>query len=249
MSSYNIRLIVEYDGAAFHGWQQQASVKTVQEELRRVIEVVLRRRVAPLHAAGRTDSGVHARGQVVTFKTDILPDLDRLAKAISHIMRPTLAVRSAEVVSDNFHPGRNKNRKEYHYRILNSMTPPVIDLGRVWHVPRILDIDRMKAEAAILVGTHDFSGLRGSGCTARSPIKTIYSSVLEIDGEHLTYKVIGSGFLKHMVRNIVGTLVFLATPLGCEGGDMQQILESKNRRLAGPTAPPYGLCMVRVSYD
>jgi len=243
----NIRLIVEYDGSGFHGWQKQPGVRTIQAELEKAIITIVRGRISALHSAGRTDSGVHARGQVVTFKTDQEIDFKALTRGVSHILRPELAILSAEVVSDSFHPGRDSIQKLYQYTILNRATPAVLDRGKVWHIPRILDKTAMKEQAKVLVGEHDFSGFRDSECTARTPVKEIFTSELVESGDFLIYRVTGSGFLKQMVRNIVGSLVAIGKGMK-EAKSMQEILDSRDRRLAGPTAPPYGLCLERVDY-
>jgi tRNA pseudouridine38-40 synthase len=173
----NIKLVVEYDGSGFHGWQKQGELRTVQTELGRVLSLVLRSQIYPLHAAGRTDAGVHARGQVVTFKVSEVPDLWRLAQSVSHLLKGELAVLSAEVVDDSFHPGKSATHKQYTYSILNRPSPAVLDARRVWHVHRRLDISLMQKCAQEVIGEHDFSTFRDSECCARSPIKTIYECI------------------------------------------------------------------------
>lgn len=244
----NIRLIVEYDGSCFHGWQKQPQLKTVQAELERVLSVICREEVGPLHAAGRTDSGVHARGQVVTFFVANPPELFKIVNGVSHLMKGELAVISAEVVPDNFHPGRDSTHKQYTYRILNRASPAILEARQVWHVHRPLDAKFLNQIAQCLVGTHDFSGFRDSECCAKSPVKTIYKLSVQRVGDVIEIKVIGSGFLKQMVRNIVGTLVDVGRGL-LDRDAVPRILASRDRRTAGVTAPPHGLCMEWVSYD
>ena len=123
----NIRLIVEYDGSGFHGWQKQGNLRTIQAELERVLKIVLRCDIGSLHAAGRTDAGVHARGQVVTFRIDHEPDLRRLIYAVSNILRPEVAIMSAEFVPESFHPGRSASKKQYSYSIINRDVPLVLE--------------------------------------------------------------------------------------------------------------------------
>jgi tRNA pseudouridine38-40 synthase len=243
-----IKLVVEYNGRGFHGWQKQPGLRTVQGELERVITTVLRHPSGSLRAAGRTDAGVHARGQVVTFKTPQDVDLFRLANGISHLLKGELTVVKAEFVPLEFHPGISSTHKQYSYRILNRATPAVLEAHTTWHIGNNLDIERISSEARVLVGTHDFSAFRDSSCTASSPIKTIYLSYFEMQGDFLVYKVVGTGFLKQMVRNIVGTL----TDIGrgrIRDRDIAGILASRNRRLAGVTAPAHGLSMDWVSYE
>jgi tRNA pseudouridine38-40 synthase len=244
----NIRLIIEYDGAGFHGWQKQGELRTIQVELGKVLSIILRCDVGTLHAAGRTDSGVHARGQVVTFKFGEVPDLRRLAQGVSHLMKGEVAVLSADVVPDSFHPGRDSTHKQYTYCILTRDAPAVLDARRVWHVHRRLDLALMRECAAQVIGEHDFTSFQDSDCCAKSPIKTIYSSQLLEEGDLLLYRVIGSGFLKQMVRNITGTLVDIGRGT-LKTRSCSEILGKLDRRVAGMTAPAHGLCLDWVSYD
>jgi tRNA pseudouridine38-40 synthase len=244
-----VKLVVEYDGSQFHGWQKQPGLRTVQSELERILSVVCRQPVGPLHAAGRTDSGVHARGQVVTFSLSEVPDLWRLAQGVSHLMKGELAVLSAAVVHDSFHPGIDSTHKQYSYRVLNRPAPAVLDARRVWHISRPLNLELMRACAASLVGEHDFSSFQDSECCAKSPIKTIYVSEIECQpGDLIVYRVIGSGFLKQMVRNIVGSLVDVGRGR-LKVSSFSDILANKDRRTAGVTAPAHALSMDWVSYD
>jgi len=248
VSMPTIRLIVEYDGSGFHGWQKQLNLRTVQAELERCVQIVTRSPIGPLHAAGRTDAGVHARAQVVTFRIGEVPDLYRLMHGVSHLMKGELAVLRADVVPDTFHPGKSATHKQYTYHIINRPAPAVLDKGRAWHVSHNLDLEVMRKNAAMIVGNHDFSSFRDSECTAGSPIKTVFSSELLADGADLQYRVVGSGFLKQMVRNIVGTLIgfgrgILPIP------DVETLLAARDRRLAGITAPPHGLFLDWVAYD
>jgi len=244
-----IKLIVEYDGSRFHGWQKQPGLRTVQSELEQTLSIVCRQPVGPLHAAGRTDAGVHARGQVVSFSVPEQPDLWRLAQGVSHLMKGEVSVLSAEIVHDSFHPGIDSTHKQYSYRILNRPAPAVLDTGRVWHISRPLNLDVMRTCAASLVGEHDFSSFRDSECCAKSPVKMIYLSELENhEGDLLVYRVIGSGFLKQMVRNIVGSLVDVGRGR-LKVSSFAELLSKRDRRAAGVTAPAFALSMDWVSYD
>jgi len=244
----NIKLIVEYNGRGFHGWQAQPGLRTVQGELGRVLRVVTRSDIGPLHAAGRTDAGVHARGQVVTFTIPEPVELWRISQGVSHLLKGELTVLSADYVSDDFHPGIHATHKQYSYRILNRPTPAVLEAHLMWHIAPPLDLERMREQLPFLGGTHDFSSFRDSSCTARDPVKTIYSATLQKQGGVVTFQVVGSGFLKQMVRNIVGTLVDIGRArLG--GRSLSQVLEARDRRVAGVTAPAHGLSMDWVSYD
>jgi tRNA pseudouridine38-40 synthase len=244
----HIKLIVEYDGAGFHGWQKQPNLRTVQSELERALSVICREQAGPLHAAGRTDSGVHARGQVVTFFVDNPPPMHKLVAGVSHLLKGELSVISAEIVPDAFHPGISSTHKQYTYRILNRPAPPVLEARRVWHLVPRLDVARMRKNAQELVGTHDFSSFRDSECCATSRVKTVYEIEVVRTCDLIEIRVVGDGFLKQMVRNIVGTLVDLELSR-LQGRTMAEIFASKDRRLAGVTAPAHGLCMEWVSYD
>lgn len=243
----NVRLILEYDGSGFHGWQRQPGFRTVEEELHRALSVVMHEPVPWLLAAGRTDSGVHARGQVVNFHCDHEPDLGRLMRSLSSLLRPEVAVVAADIVPDDFHATRSAKCKQYSYRIFRRAVPPVLDYGRVWYIAGPLDIERMQAEAVKFVGEHDFASFRGQDSQSRTNVRTIYESELTFEPPYLIYRVVGSGFLKQMVRNMVGTLVGLGKGV-LELKSIEEILAAKNRRLAGMTAPAHGLCMDWVRY-
>jgi len=244
----NVKLIVEYNGRGFHGWQKQPNLKTVQSELERVLKIIVRSPMGPLHAAGRTDAGVHARGQVVTFRVDDPPELWRIANGVSHLMKGELAVISAEIVPDDFHPGISSTHKQYSYRILNRPTPAVLESHLMWHIAHRLDMELMQQQLSALIGEHDFSSFRDSSCTAKTPVKTIYNAHLTSTGDVITFTVVGSGFLKQMVRNIVGTLTDIGRGRLLDR-TVQQVLEARDRRVAGVTAPAHGLTMDWVSYE
>jgi tRNA pseudouridine38-40 synthase len=244
-TTVTIALTIEYDGQAFHGWQFQPHIPTVQGVLQETLSLVLREPIGPLHAAGRTDAGVHARGQVVSFTCTKNPDLARLTNAVSSILKGRLSVISASIVPATFHPRRSSTGREYMYQILNRPSPAVLQAGRVWHIVRPLDLETLRAEAACLVGTHDFSSFRGATCSAISPIKTIQSAVWHREGELLIFTVVG-GFLQHQVRIMVGTMVDRAR--GKLSRCTEEILGARQRTAAGITAPPYGLTLNRVIY-
>lgn len=244
----NIRLVIEYDGSGFSGWQKQPGQRTVQGELHRVLEMVLRTDISVVHSSGRTDAGVHARRQVVHFYTDIIPsDLFVFRRSVSSLLRGEVSVLEADLVPDSFHSRGSAIKKQYSYLILHRDTPPVLDRGRVWHIPVALDIPRMQSEATAIIGEHDFKSFQGAGCAAKSSIKTIYESEFIWEAPYLRYRVVGSGFLKHMVRILVGTLVDIGKQPSAMLS-MPEILLQANRTAAGITAPPYGLFLDQVYY-
>lgn len=244
----NIRLTIEYNGQAFHGWQKQPGLKTIQSELERVLKIVIREEISGLQAAGRTDSGVHARAQVVNFKTNADVDLLRLKHSVSSILKGELAVVGAEYVPLSFNALRSARARQYTYWILNREAPAVLDRGGVWHVTATLDVQKMQEAASVLVGRHDFSAFRDGDCNSLSPIKEIFESEVTRDGHYLVYRVVGKGFLKQMVRIITGTLVQLGRGT-LKTQTMEEVLKSRDRTQAGITAPPYGLYLDRVFYD
>ena len=244
----NIKLVLEYDGSYFCGWQEQSHATSIQSELHRTIETVLREKIKVVQASGRTDAGVHARAQVANFRTESAPDLERLKHSISSLMRPKLAVLSAEFVDDDFSALRNAKRKQYTYEIVNRVSPLILDQGRAWYVPDKLNIELMQQEARKLVGTHDFTSLRSASCENPNPVRTIIESELTQVGDNLTYRVIGPGFLKHMVRTIVGTLVEISKGT-LKPASILEIIALKDRTKAGITAPPWGLYLDWVSYE
>lgn len=243
----NIRLVLEYDGSGFCGWQKQPGQRSIEGELQRAIETVLRLKIDHVTAAGRTDSGVHARGQVVNFHVPEVPDLSRLQRGVSALLRRELAVLAADVVPDEFHARFSARCKQYRYTLLHRQVPPVLERGQVWFVAQPLNVKAMALAAVDLIGRRDFSSFRGANCTQKSPVKEIFESELVRDGDQIVYRVVGSGFLKQMVRNIVGTLVAIGK--GQATGSMREILDARDRARAGMTAPAFGLCLDWVSYE
>jgi tRNA pseudouridine38-40 synthase len=244
----NVRLVLEYDGALFHGWQFQPGQRTIEGELERVLETILREKIHPIYASGRTDAGVHARGQVINFFTSQPPDLLRIGHSISNILRGELSVLSADLVPDDFNARYSATAKQYTYTILNRLGPAVLDQGKVWYIGSKLDVERMHQEAQALIGEHDFASFQGAGCHAKTTIKTIYEARVIADSSYVKIQVVGSGFLKHMIRNIAGTLVGLSKDV-LDLKSMAEIIAVRDRKQAGVTAPAHGLCLDWVSYE
>ena len=244
----NIKLVIAYDGRAYHGWQRQADgLETVQGCVEQAAGRVVRHPVI-VHGAGRTDAGVHAAGQVANFHTtNFAIPLEGLRRAMNSRLPQDIAVRSACVVADDFHASRSAVGKTYRYRIHTAAVRPVELAGQVYHYWRPLDIEPMQEAAARLVGTHDFRGLASSAELRQNTARTIYAcQVSRLDDEiHVTVQ--GNGFLYNMVRNIVGTLMEIGR--GHWPPDrIEKILASRDRRDAGPTAPPDGLSLMCVHY-
>jgi len=242
-----IRITVAYDGTDFHGWQVQPGLSTIQGTLEAVVAEIEGK---PVHVAGsgRTDAGVHALEQTAAFTLENRIPLYNLKKAMNRLLPPSIRVLSAVEAPLEFHPRFDAVSKLYEYRIFRGEACPPFEWRYCYHFPYPLDEPVMQALAPLLEGEHDFSAFAASDerdREERSKVRTIFSSKLEISGERLVYRVSGSGFLKHMVRNIVGTLI--------EGGKgnldqdgLRTMLERKKR--AGPSAPAKGLFLVSVTY-
>ena len=246
---YNVKVTLEYDGSGFHGWQSQPDIRTIQDELQKVIKKVLKgcELCGTVTASGRTDSGVHARGQVCNFHISEETDLERLKHSINGLFKGELAVLDIAYTEKDFNSCRDASSKQYTYTILYRPAPAVLDYGKAWHIGRPLNIELMSKEAAKLEGVHDFQSFRASGCGAKSSIKEVYSSKIIAEPPYLKYVVCGNGFLKQMVRNIVGSLIDVSDQR-LEPGDFTELLKLKDRTKAGVTAPAHGLCLDWVRY-
>jgi len=241
------RLLLEYDGTAFVGWQRQTTGLSVQQALEDAVLAFSGERTGVV-AAGRTDAGVHATGQVAHF--DLARDLppERVLGALNAHLRPhPVTVLDVRVVGEAFHARFSAIERRYVYRILNRRGPPALDRGRVWHVVRPLDEVLMQEAARLLVGRHDFTSFRDAECQAASPVKTLSRLFVHRSGEVVEIHAAARSFLHHQVRNMVGTLVMVGDgrrPVAWVG----EVLEARDRRAAGPTAPSFGLYLVGVRY-
>ena len=242
-----INLIIEYDGSNYLGWQIQPKGHTIQG----VIQDRLKRLTGePLQliGSGRTDAGVHALGQVAHFKTESRMDANTFQRALNSLLPEDIVIRRAEEVEADFHARRSAKSKIYEYRILNRSTPPAVDRQYVWHVPQKLNLDEMKKATHNLVGEHDFSAFRSVGSSTRSSVRNILRADWRRGkGGLLRFEIEASGFLKQMVRAIVGTLVEVGRGK-ISAQEFKKILDSKDRKEAGPTAPAQGLFLKEVRY-
>jgi tRNA pseudouridine38-40 synthase len=239
------RLIVEYDGTEFHGWQLQPDRRTVQGTLEDALLRLLGRptRVA---AAGRTDAGVHAAAQVVCFHSEREIVLRTLRRALNALTPGDLTVCAADIVGDDFDPRRGARSRRYVYRIWNRAEPSPFWRRYAWHIPQPLDRVAMQDAATMLVGEHDFSSFRATGCAAAHPVRRVLHSAVERRGALLLYEIEATAFLRHMVRNIVGTLVEVGRAK--RSPDFAALLAARDRTLAAATAPAHGLCLVEIRY-
>lgn len=244
-----IRITVSYDGTRFHGWQVQPGMVTIQSELQRAFQVITKTPVL-IQGSGRTDAGVHAYAQVAAFSTTSQIPCQNVPRAMNRVLPGAIRVLSAEDVAPTFHARFDATSKLYEYRLHRSEICPPFDFPYVHHFPYPLDEPAMIAAAPVLEGEHDFSAFAAHDeryTDEYSKVRTIFSSVLTREGPRLVYRVRGSGFLKHMVRNIVGTLLEVGKGNLTMAG-LATMCEGAPRAEGGPTAPASGLFLVEVKY-
>ena len=241
-----IKLLIEFDGSSYHGWQFQHNGLAIQEVLEKCIGEVVKKKTT-LHASSRTDAGVHAEGIVAHFTTVSKMTEDEFMRAFNSVLPHDIVIKEVTAVPMEFDARRSAGKKIYRYTILNRNYPSALLYQRCLFVSSPLNIPAMRRAKNYLVGEHDFTSFRAANCGAKSPIKKIYKIDLLKKDDFIYLIFEGSGFLKHMVRNIVGTLVQVGKGQ-IKASDVRLILESKDRRQAGPTAQPQGLCLVSVEY-
>jgi len=243
----NIALKLRYDGSAYHGWQRQKDLPTVQQTVEEAVEKICGETVH-VTGCGRTDAGVHALHYCANFRTKSTIPTDRLPLALNTRLPGDVAVTDACEVEDDFNAIGSCIQKEYIYRILNSRIPDPFLEKRVCFFPSRLDIDAMSRAAAAFVGTHDFAAVRSVGTETKTTVRTVHWCRAERAGDIITVRVCADGFLYNMVRAMVGTMVY-ASYGKLRSEDIPSLLETRDRRLTGPTMPPQGLYMHRVWYD
>ena len=237
---------VAYDGTDFAGWQMQAGPRTVQGVLEAALQPLDNQRIV-VHGAGRTDAGVHAAGQVISFALESAITADALLRALNVRLPEDVRVMRVDEAPDGFNARFHARRKTYHYAIYTGGVVPPQIRHFVWHVPQPLAIDAMNTAASQVIGEHDFAGFQAAGSEVLGTRREIVRSLVGERDDRIVYEVTGSGFLRHMVRNIVGTLVEIGRgrrPVE----DMTRVLASRDRALASATAPPHGLTLWCVEY-
>jgi tRNA pseudouridine38-40 synthase len=241
------KLILEYDGGSFVGWQSQANGPSIQQAVEAAVAKFCGEKVE-VYGAGRTDSGVHALGQVAHFDIAKPTTAERVRDALNFHLRPDpIAVIAAEAVADDFHARFSARGRAYLYRIVNRRGPIALERGRAWHIAPELDARAMHEAAQILVGRHDFTSFRAALCQAASPVKTLDRLDVERQGEEIAIFAEARSFLHHQVRNMVGTLKLVGLDRWTRD-DLAAALAARDRAAAGETAPPDGLYLTRVWY-
>jgi len=241
------KLVVEYDGTPFVGWQRQENGPSVQAALEDAVFAFCGERVVA-QGAGRTDAGVHAAGQVAHVDIARESGADTVRDALNFHLKPApIAVLSAIAAGEDFHARFSAIGRAYRYRIVNRRAPLALELGRAWHLVQPLDAARMHEAAQMLVGNHDFTSFRSSICQAPSPVKTLDRLDVSRHGEAIEIVAEARSFLHHQVRNMAGTLKLVGEGKW-QPRDVASALAARDRSKAGPTAPPEGLCLERVVY-
>ncbi len=252
-----MKLLLEYDGTNYHGWQSQKSGGTIHDIIWETVRSVTGEEVK-LIAASRTDAGVHALGQVAVFGTESCLGPDVLMRALNAKLPPEIRVLDAEETGENFHPRYDAGRKSYFYILSVDRKHSAFLHRYVWYVHSALDIQSMSEAAALIVGKHDFSSFRGAGCSAKHPVRTVYTAEIErlgemsfmtatVRGNFIRFRIEGNAFLRHMVRNIIGTLVEVGKgKMSVE--TFTRVFQSCDRTIAGPTAPAQGLFLEKIEY-
>ncbi|MBI2954200.1 MAG: tRNA pseudouridine(38-40) synthase TruA [Chloroflexi bacterium] len=243
---HNVLLIVEYDGTAYHGFQTQPGLSTIQDELERAVFLITGER-SRVSGAGRTDAGVHAVGQVVNFKSHSILAEQTLLRALNAVLPDDIAVKHCAVAGPEFHARFSAKSREYRYSIINREAPSALARAFAHHYRRRLDLDAMQDASCSLVGTRDYASFSRVGTTTTGTTRTVMSATWKREGDWLYFYIEANGFLPQMVRGIVGTLIWVGTGK-IDARGFHEIMLARDRRLAGPTAPAKGLCFMSASY-
>ena len=243
---HTIKLTIEYDGTAYAGWQRQPHQPTVQAALETALAQISQSSISTI-AAGRTDAGVHALGQVVSFRSDKSLSVHEWSRGLNGLLPGDITVQKVEVVDETFHARYSAQSKIYEYRIFNAPFPPALNRLRVWHISQALNMSVMEQAARHFLGKHDFSSFQGSPTDNQNPMCCIERCTATKEGSLLLIQIKADRFLKQMVRAIVGTLVEVGQSKRVPS-DISTILKATDRCAAGKTAPPHGLYLLEVNY-
>lgn len=241
-----IKLTIEYDGTAYAGWQRQPNQPTIQAAVETALTRITQQQISII-AAGRTDAGVHARGQVASFQSDKSIPVDKWSLALNSALPRDISVVSSEQVPESFHARYSAKEKLYEYRISRHPARPAIDRNRVWHFPYDLDTLAIRDAMGGFIGRHDFTSFQGPHASTSDPMCVVSQVSLTSDLMTLTIQIQANRFLKQMVRAIIGTLTEVGRHKRSPDS-ISDILQAKDRRAAGETAPPQGLYLLHVLY-
>ena len=244
----NIKLVIEYDGKDFNGWQKQPNKLNIQGTIEKAIERITGEEVE-LNSSGRTDAGVHALNQVANFKTNSNLEIEKWPFALNSNLKKSIIIKSAEEVDERFHSRLSCKRKTYRYVINNSKFGTAIYRNLETHIPQKLNIEDMQKAVKYFEGEHDFKAFKASGTSSKSSVRTIYKAeVIQMPDDKIYIELTGNGFLYNMVRIISGTLVDVGFGK-IKPEEISDIIDSKKRENAGKTLPPQGLYLLNVEYQ
>lgn len=241
------KMIVAYDGTNYSGFARQPHAVTIQGLLEKAIYKITKQEILTL-GAGRTDKGVHAKGQCVAFDLDTKIPTFKLARALNSQLPPDIVVQSVEETSPTFHPRFSAKRKTYRYQLLNTPVPNPFDYRYTLHYPYPIDMEKMQEAANKMIGEHDFNCFCAAGSTVKDTVRTIYSITFKREGSIVYMDICGNGFLYNMVRIIMGTLLYV-NENKIRISSIPTIISEKDRQKAGPTVPPQGLIMLDIVYN
>ena len=239
-------LLIEYEGTAYHGWQMQTNALSIQEVLEKFLSRILNTPTTLL-SSGRTDAGVHAEGMPAHFVADTKMSVSEMQLALNSLLPHDISIKEVREVPMEFNARGSAKSKLYRYTILNRGYPSALNFRRSWFIPHELDVAAMQRASRYLLGEHDFTSFRAGNCNAKSPVRTMNRVEIFQKDDFLIFEFESKGFLKHMVRNLVGTLVYVGKKK-YPAEQVKTILEARDRKVAGPTAPAHGLCLIRVDY-
>lgn len=243
----NFKITIEYDGSGYHGWQRQKNDRSIQEEIEKAILVVTGRQVS-LTGSGRTDAGVHAYAQVANFKCETHLDGPALSGGLNSLTDNDIVILDCREIEDSFHARYDAKSKAYVYKILNRSNPAAIGRQYAWHIRKLLNRESMCAAMVHLIGSHDFKAFEGAGSPRSHTTRRVFrADLIEENNDCLAFEIEADGFLRFMVRNIVGTLVDVGLDK-ISAEEFTFILNSRDRSLAGATAPAHGLFLKYVTY-
>jgi len=239
-------LLIEYEGTAYHGWQMQTNALSIQEVVEKSLSRILNKPTTVL-SSGRTDAGVHSEGLPAHFVAELKMSVSQIQLALNSLLPHDISIREVREVPMAFNARGSAKSKLYRYTILNRDYPSALNFRRSWFIPHELDVAAMQKAAKYLLGEHDFTSFRAGNCNAKSPVRTMNRVEIIRQDDFLLCEFEGKGFLKHMVRNFVGTLVYVGKKK-IPPEKVKTILEARDRKAAGPNAPSHGLCLIKVDY-